>query len=141
MLIQSGGEDTDAHTAGDDPQDTAAYAAFCGEAYGQGKFPRAVVHTAGGQCGVDVFGIFHGEQLFTCNRVRPMQCEDMGDFGQILTVDGNGAGAELAVQNLLHGVGDHAVSGEHIGEGTILVACHFFGKVYRFVNFQGFIAA
>lgn len=92
LFVQPGGIDADAHTGRGDRHDAAPHAAFGWQSHFDGEVPRAVVHAAGHQHGVDIVGISGGEQPLAGGGAAAPAGEGAGDMGQVPAVHPDGAG-------------------------------------------------
>ena len=125
LLVQTGREDADAHTGGNDRHNAAADAALGRYADADGKVARTIIHTAGDQNGIDIVGVFGREYALIGDGQFAAVGKDIGDAGQVLTGDLDGAGLEIAVEDLFDIVMDDTVGLEQVSQRTVLVAGAF----------------
>ena len=122
--------------ARDHTHDTATHATLGRKAHLQGKFTRTIVHAAGSHGGIDMTGISGRKMALSRTRIYAMVRQNQSDIGQILACHPNRTCLKITVQDLLHRVMDHAVGLQHIGKGSVLVACLPFGTKYGFIHLQ-----
>ena len=132
--------DPDAHARRDDRHDPAADAALGRYADTDGKLAGAVVHAAGREDGVDVARQLCREDLAAGIREPSAVGEHCSDVRQRAAVHADGAGAEIAVENLLHIVVQQSIGLEQIGQRAVFAAVALFGVIDILVNSDALVS-